>query len=277
VPEKGVGAQRLDIRIHACFSGRTAMIRVKLFLAVLCLALLNACGGASSSGGGSHGTPPPAPDTVSGTVTFQGAPLAGAKVTNFLTNTNTVYQVTTTDANGHYQFTGMSVTGNVPGEYQIWVQKNGYGFYPSVGKGGRVTRADYTGQFQGNGVTDIAIYFTVIDFLALENNSVSDANFAAYDGTNPLVTLPATGQQASYAAGDDASLRKGVAWNAATRFTANPDGTVTDNLSGLVWLQDAGCLGTALWADAIAAVNQLGTVLAGSRTDPRRASGVCPT
>ena len=233
------------------------MIRVKLSLAALCLVLLNACGGASSSGGGFHETPPPAPDTISGTVTFKGAPLAGAKVTNFMTNTNTVYQVTTTDANGNYQFTGMSVTGNVPGKYQIWVQKDGYGFYPSVGQGARVTRADYTGQFQGNGVTDIAIYFTVIDFFALENNSVNDANFAAYDGTNPLVTLPATGQQTSYVPGDDASLREGAAWSAATRFTTNSDGTVTDNLTGLVWLQDAGCLGTALWADAISAVNQL--------------------
>ena len=233
------------------------MIRVKAFVAVLCLALLNACGGASSAGGGSHGTPPPAPDTVSGTVTFKGAPLAGAKVTNFLTNNNTVYQTTTTDANGRYQLTGMSVTGNVTGDYQIRVEKDGYGFYPSVGNRARVTRADYTGQFQGNGVTDIAIYFTVIDFLALENNSVNDANFAAYDGTNPLVALPETGQQTSYVAGDDASLHKGVAWSAATRFGTNPDGTVTDNLTGLVWLQDAGCLGHALWSDGIAEVNQL--------------------
>jgi hypothetical protein len=86
---------------------------------------------------------------------------------------------------------------------------------------------------------------------------VSGANFAAYDGTNPPVTLAATGQQLSYAPGDDASTRKGVAWSPATRFTDNQDGTITDTLSGLIWLKDAGCLGSPLWSDGLTAVNQL--------------------
>jgi hypothetical protein len=188
---------------------------------------------------------------------FNGAPLSGAQVTAFLTNSNSIYQVTTTDASGRYSFSGMSVTGNVTGEYQFWATKNGYGFYPSVGSGAKVIRADYTGQFPGNGVTDIAIYFTVIDYLALPNSSLTGANFAAYNGSNPLVALPATGQQATYAAGDDGSTHKGVSWSSAARFTDNQNGTVTDSLTGLVWLKDAGCLGSTTWAPAIAAVNQL--------------------
>lgn len=234
------------------------MLKIKTGLMLAALALLAACGGLSSSGGGgSDNNPPPAPDTISGTVTLNGAPLAGATVTDFITNTNSVFQTATTDANGHYTFTGMQTTGNVPGEYQIFVSKPGYGFYPSVASGAKVTRADYTGQFQGNGVTDIAIYFAVIDFVALPDGSVSSANFAAYNGTNPLVTLASTGQQTSYIAGDDASLHRGAAWNAATRFTDNQDGTITDSLTGLVWLKDAGCFGPTAWADAIAEVNQL--------------------
>jgi hypothetical protein len=191
-------------------------------------------------------------------VTLNGAPLAGATVTDFMTNTSTVFRTTTTDANGKYTFGGMSVTGNVPGDYQIYVNKNGYGFYPAVGSGGTVKRADYTGQFLSTGgLAPSGIFFNVIDFIALPESSVTGANFAAYDGTNPPVTLAATGQLISYAAGDDSSVKKGVAWSAATRFTDNQDGTVTDTLTGLIWLKGAGCLGSALWSDGLAAVNQL--------------------
>lgn len=230
---------------------------VKLAIAVLALVILNACSGASNGPSGGTNPPPPTPDTISGTVTFKGAPLAGATVTDFLTNNNVVYQVTTTDANGNYTFTGMSVTGNVPGEYQVYVNKAGYGFFPTVGSGAKVMRADYTGQYQGSGVAPSGLFFTVIDYQALPDSPLTGADFAAYDGTNPPFALPATGQRTSYAAGDDFSAGKGVAWSAATRFTNNGDGTVTDTLTGLIWLQDAGCLGTALWADGLNAVSQL--------------------
>lgn len=232
------------------------MRQVWVLLLIGGLALFSGCGGGTGNGGGSFGGDPPPTDTVSGTVTFQGAPLAGATVTAFLTNTNTIHQITTTDGNGHYSFTGLQASGNVAGDYQFWVSKAGYGFYPETGSGAKVRRFDYTGQFEGNGVTDIAIYFTVIDYLALPNASVADGNFAAYDGTNPPVALASTGQTASYASGDDASAAKGVVWP-AVRFTDNLDGTVTDHLTGLIWLQDAGCFGAALWPDAVAEVNQL--------------------
>ena len=47
-----------------------------------------------------------------------------------------------------------------------------------------------------------------------------------------------TGQTTSYLAGDDGDLEKGVAWP-NPRFTDNGDGTVTDNLTGLMWAKDA--------------------------------------
>jgi hypothetical protein len=62
--------------------------------------------------------------------------------------------------------------------------------------------------------------------------------------------VPRTGQTTSYAAGDDGALRKGVAWP-NPRFTDNGDGTVTDNLTGLIWLKNANCIGSQVWRDAI--------------------------
>lgn len=40
--------------------------------------------------------------------------------------------------------------------------------------------------------------------------------------------------------GQDGELQKGIAWP-VPRFTDNLDGTVTDNLTGLIWLQNAYC------------------------------------
>jgi Protein of unknown function (DUF1566) len=238
--------------------GRDAsMVSLRCVVALVCLATLTACGGGAGSGGNSNNSALPQPDCVSGTVRFKGVPLAGARVTDFLTNSNIVFETTTTDENGKYTFTGMSVTGNVPGDYQIYVFKDGYGFYPSVASGAEVRRFDYTGQFLNSGLPPSGIFFNVIDFIALPDSSVTGADFAAYDGTNPPLTLAATGQQVSYAAGDDASARKGVTWSAATRFTDNQDGTVTDTLTGLIWLKDAGCLGSDVWSRTLTAANQL--------------------
>jgi Protein of unknown function (DUF1566)/Carboxypeptidase regulatory-like domain len=232
------------------------MARLKFFLLTIALGLLTACGGSTSGGGGNFSSDPPPTDSVSGTVTFKGAPLSGVTVTAFLTNSNVIHAVMTTDANGNYSFTGLQTSGNVPADFQFWASKPGYGFYPSVGSGAKVTRFDYTGQFVGNGVTDIAIYFTVIDYIALPNASLNTANFTAYDGSNALVTLPRTGQTTSYVSGDDGSQLKGC-HVASVRFVDNQDGTVTDHLTDLIWLKDASCLPPALWTDAIAEVNQL--------------------
>lgn len=52
-----------------------------------------------------------------------------------------------------------------------------------------------------------------------------------------------TGQTTKYANGDDGDLEHGVAWP-KKRFFDNTDATITDLLTGRVWLKDANCMGT---------------------------------
>ena len=54
------------------------------------------------------------------------------------------------------------------------------------------------------------------------------------------VDLRQTGQTTSYAAGDDGDVLAGAGWP-SPRFSDNGNGTVTDNLTGLIWLKDANC------------------------------------
>jgi hypothetical protein len=68
--------------------------------------------------------------------------------------------------------------------------------------------------------------------------------------------VPKTGQTTSYGTGDDGDLEKGVAWP-NPRFTDNGDGTVTDNLTGLIWLKNANCFGARNWATALSDANTL--------------------
>ena len=71
--------------------------------------------------------------------------------------------------------------------------------------------------------------------------------------TSSHVELPVykTGQaEYSWRDGDDGDLQKGVGWP-TPRFTGNLDGTVTDNLTKLVWLKHANCKGQLSWYDAM--------------------------
>lgn len=232
-------------------------------LSVICGCKVGSSAGDAAPSAGDNGAI--STNSITGTVTFKGSPVAGAAVTLFLANSNVVAQTATTDAGGNYDFTGIAATGDVPGEYQIWVEKTGYGFYPSLsgasaGSGATVERWDFTGQFQGNGETDAGIYFTIVDYISQPDAPLAGANFIAYDGSNPRVSLAATGQTASYVPGDDGELRKGVSWGSglgAARFIDNGDGSVTDTVTGLVWLKDAGCLAAGNWAAALGEVSGL--------------------
>jgi hypothetical protein len=228
-------------------------------LATIALGLAGCNGGSSHNPGMTDPATPPSTDSVSGTVTYKGAPLTGATVTLWITNSNAVVSTATTDANGNYSFSGLSTSGDVSADYNIWASKAGYGFYPVLGSANpnaAVERYDHTGQFIESLSTGVPMYFTVINFISLANASLTSANFLAYDGTNPPVTVGATGQSQSYASGDDGALKKGAAWP-STRFVDNQNGTVTDNLTGLIWLKNASCFTPAVWATAIADANQL--------------------
>jgi hypothetical protein len=65
--------------------------------------------------------------------------------------------------------------------------------------------------------------------------------------------VPKTGQMQPYVAGDDGDLHKGVA-SPTPRFTDNQNGTVTDNLTGLIWMKNANAfVEKKNWVDALSA------------------------
>ena len=66
------------------------------------------------------------------------------------------------------------------------------------------------------------------------------------DGPAPVER---TWQSPSYEAYDDGYYHKGVSWG--LRFTDNGNGTVTDNLTGLIWLKEANCWGHVTWSQAL--------------------------
>jgi hypothetical protein len=70
------------------------------------------------------------------------------------------------------------------------------------------------------------------------------------------IGVPKTGQTISHGDRDDGQLRKGVDWP-DPRFVVSGQGTVTDTLTGLVWLEWADCFGARTWDEALVAANGL--------------------
>jgi hypothetical protein len=64
------------------------------------------------------------------------------------------------------------------------------------------------------------------------------------------IGIPKTGETTNYGTGTDGVLQKGVAWP-SPRFTDNGNGTVTDNLTSLIWLKNANCFSAETWANAL--------------------------
>jgi hypothetical protein len=69
---------------------------------------------------------------------------------------------------------------------------------------------------------------------------------------------PKTGQTTSYAARDDGALQPGVAWP-SPRFIDNANGSVVDNLTGLIWLKNANCFSSQTWDNALVQAKTLAT------------------
>jgi Protein of unknown function (DUF1566) len=71
---------------------------------------------------------------------------------------------------------------------------------------------------------------------------------------------PRTGQMTSFAVRDDGVLQTGIPFP-TPRFLDHGDGTVEDQLTGLIWLRNARCdepgLGFVTWAEALNATNTL--------------------
>jgi len=126
-------------------------------------------------------------------------------------------------------------------------------------------------QWQGNAVTTAtgggSFNFTSSIIPTTCVGTLSDGVttlFIAVSGcTTSGVTIPstvalvaATGQTTSYAIGDDGFHQKGVR-SPNPRFTDNLDGTITDNLTGLIWLKAGGCITRRPWLGALAALDNL--------------------
>ncbi len=94
---------------------------------------------------------------------------------------------------------------------------------------------------------------------------------SASGGGGSTAGVPKTGQTSTVPidpapTGSDGALGKGVAWP-DPRFTDNSNGTVTDNLTGLIWLKNAQCSdeaggvtpssGKLDWADALTWCNAM--------------------
>ena len=67
------------------------------------------------------------------------------------------------------------------------------------------------------------------------------------------VPVANSGQTTSYADGDNGALKQGVVWP-DPRFTDNGDGTITDNLTQLIWMQNANCWEGMPWSSALSNV-----------------------
>jgi hypothetical protein len=77
----------------------------------------------------------------------------------------------------------------------------------------------------------------------------------AISSKKPIAKLPRTGQTMNFAQNDDGSIQAGVEWP-EQRFIDNGDGTITDSLTGLMWLKDGDCLRT-VWKNAVKTIGNL--------------------
>jgi len=103
------------------------------------------------------------------------------------------------------------------------------------------------------------VYMLNCSTCALAKTDTYDWHVWAVRGSGPgTIGLPKSGQTASYMAGDDGALQIGNAWP-SPRFKDNSDGTITDNLTGLMWEKDPGTDTSFFWADALAHVASLTT------------------
>jgi hypothetical protein len=74
--------------------------------------------------------------------------------------------------------------------------------------------------------------------------------------------VPKTGQTVTYAPKDDGGLKKGVA-SPTQRFTDKGNGTISDKLTGLIWMKNANAFGQRTWNQAMNDANGLASGSAG--------------
>jgi hypothetical protein len=117
----------------------------------------------------------------------------------------------------------------------------------------------------------LPVFTLLISLFTLQPSHAATINLPAsgqtkcYDTAGTEITCAGTGQ--------DGDKKMGVTWDEATRFSNNGNGTVTDNLTGLIWLQNANCTdivggidkasGYLTWANALTWSNSLSSGVCG--------------
>ena len=98
---------------------------------------------------------------------------------------------------------------------------------------------------------------------ALAKRVAKTGQTQCWDAGGTVIPCAGTGQDGQYQAGIDPAVSAifGTAYNTpawtGVRFTDNGDGTVTDNLTALIWLKNANCFGAKNWATALSDANAL--------------------
>jgi hypothetical protein len=107
------------------------------------------------------------------------------------------------------------------------------------------------------------IFLSLVLALAGWTATCADDGFYVISGVKRnYAPVPKTGQTATYATGDDGALQNGVAWP-TPRFTDNNNGTVTDNLTKLIWIKNANFFGNRIWYNALSDAAGLAAPAAG--------------
>jgi hypothetical protein len=101
---------------------------------------------------------------------------------------------------------------------------------------------------------------------ALAKRVAKTGQTTCYDSGGGTIACAGTGQDGQYQRGIDpvvaptccgtTNAYNTPAWT-GVRFTDNGDGTVTDNLTALIWLKNANCFFLQGWANALSAANTL--------------------
>jgi len=123
-----------------------------------------------------------------------------------------------------------------------------------VWEGGVVTQVNPNGGFSFNGAIPTDCIGTLSDGVDTIEVAVS------FCTPTPSAPVPQTGQTICYdlnatpincgSTGQDGESKTGVVLP-TPRFTDHSNGTFTANLTGLIWLKDAGCVGLSLWTEAL--------------------------
>jgi len=105
-----------------------------------------------------------------------------------------------------------------------------------------------------NGWSDQSCSSNYTCTLTINNDTILDAKL---DLNQPAI-IPETGQKISYASKklkDDGELQRGIKWP-YPRFIDHSDGTVTDKLTGLMWMKNTDCFGSISWSESLTKINE---------------------